>query len=404
LAESFTGNFVLNTESKIFGPHANPTTMPMQRNVGFTPTHSPHILQSALCATCHTVITDAVDAAGEHAASQFHEQAPYLEWRNSIFNNEVAPNQPQGKSCQACHMPVTDPHDQTIKTKLAHNPGGRDFPFLKDREPYGRHTLVGGNALMTRILRDNAAALGVSVPRAEFDRSLTEISKFLGEQTAQIELGVLARDDQQLTISVTIKNLCGHKFPTAYPSRRAWIELQVVDALGNSIFHSGLSNEQGILVDSLGQPLPSELAGGPVLPHLDRITSADQVQIYESIMSDADGQLTFLLVRGAAFSKDNRLLPAGWQPDYVDASSIQPHGLNGDANFMGGSDQVTYVVPVAAATPVRVKATLHYQVISARHAAELFTANTAEVRSFQTMYEAADRRPETVASESVEVD
>ncbi|TWU36486.1 hypothetical protein Q31b_47670 [Novipirellula aureliae] len=35
---SFTGRFEINQERKIFGPHADPFTMPMQHFVGYTPT------------------------------------------------------------------------------------------------------------------------------------------------------------------------------------------------------------------------------------------------------------------------------------------------------------------------------------------------------------------------------
>ncbi len=402
--ESFTGHFVLNTESLIYGPHVNPVTMPMQRNVEFTPTHGPHVLKSALCATCHTVVTDAANPDGSPAATQFHEQAPYLEWRNSVFNDEIDQPNPAARSCQSCHMPTSDVAGTAISTKLAHNPGGRDFPFLRDRQPYGRHTLVGGNALMTRILRDNAEALQIEVPKSSFDSALKEIDQMLRYQTGKIELGEIVRMEQSIHVPVTVQNLCGHKLPTAYPSRRVWIQFQVRDATDQIIFRSGGFNENGQLIDQQNQVLPSEFAQGPLLSHFDQIDKSQQAQVYESIMADASGNPTFLLVRGAHFFKDNRLLPQGWLASHRDANSIQPTGLGTDDNFIGGSDLVIYKLALSGTPPFRIEASLHYQVISPRHAAELFTAATPEVASFQSMYNAADTRPELIDQTNRTVD
>ena len=39
------------------------------------------------------------------------------------------------------------------------------------------------------------------------------------------------------------------------------------------------------------------------------ITDQGQVQIYESLMRDTDGNITYTLLRASTYSKDNRLLP-----------------------------------------------------------------------------------------------
>lgn len=67
-------------------------------------------------------------------------------------------------------MPTADIDGQVISTRLAHNPGGRDFPFLKVRQPYGRHLFAGGNVFMTKLIRDNRAKLGIDTPGEAFDR------------------------------------------------------------------------------------------------------------------------------------------------------------------------------------------------------------------------------------------
>ena len=403
-SESFTGNFEINTESKIFGPHVDPVTGPMRNQVGFTPMHSPHIMKSALCATCHTVVTEAVTADGQPTGQFFHEQSPYLEWRNSIFNDEIDQPAQEAQSCQSCHMPTVGDDGNLIKTMLAHNPGGRDFPFLNPREPFGRHTLVGGNALMTRILRDNAKELGIDVARDAFDASLVQIEKMLRHQTATIEIGDINQVGNHLHIPISVTNLSGHKFPTAYPSRRSWIHLRVYDQDNNLMFVSGAYNDQGELVDQAENVLPSENLTGEILPHFQQIECSQQVQIYESLMGDIEGKPTFYLLQGASFLKDNRLLPTGWSFEHTDAEATMPVGVENDLDFIGGGDQLTYIVPKTSAGPFRIEASLLFQTISARHAVELFSNDTPEVVRFKAMYEAANRRPELIATQSVTIE
>ncbi len=51
----------------------------------------------------------------------------------------------------------------------------------------------------------------------------------------------------------------------------------------------------------------------------DQITQADQVQVYEPIIHNTDGDVTHTLLRASGYIKDNRLLPAGF--DKTTASS-----------------------------------------------------------------------------------
>jgi len=396
-AASFTGGFELNRDSLLYGPHADPVTMPMQRHVGYTPAYGPHINQSALCATCHTVITTAVTPDGVMTDHRFHEQTPYLEWRNSVFNNEVPAPAAEARSCQDCHMPTVDEQGRSIATALAHNPGGRDFPFLEARQPYGRHTLVGGNAFMTRLLRDNAAELGITAPRSAFEASLTAIQRMLQRETARVRIAPPLQRGDQWQIPITVTNLCGHKFPTAYPSRRAWLQVEIWAEDGALLLASGRFNDRGQLLGADGQVLPSELPGGSFLPHFDLISLPDQIQIYETVLGDTDGRPTFSLLQGAEFLKDNRLLPEGWHAEHPDGPATQPAGIAADDNFIAGQDRVLYHLPVTDRPPHRVEVTLFFQAISPRHAGELFAHDTPEVTTFQRMYLQADHRPERIA-------
>ncbi len=395
--ESFTGGFKFNDKSEIYGPHANPVTMPMQRHVGYTPTKADHILSSAMCATCHTVITESFDRQGSPTHAQLHEQVPYLEWRNSIFNDEVESNRATARSCQSCHVPQTDVDGNTISTRLAHNPGGRDFPFLTPRKPYGRHTFAGGNVFMTQLLRDNRQSLGISTPTTAFDRVIDESRKMLQRDTAKLSISGNRTNATATVVSVTIENLSGHKFPTAYPSRRAWLEFTVRDNHGNIVFESGRVNDKGQIIDGHGKAIATEVAGGPTQPHFDSISSPQQVQIYETFMQDTDGQLTFALLRGSQFKKDNRLLPQGWSRDHVHAQATRPIGIDDDSNFAAGIDTVNYELQLPSGR-YKVEARLLFQSLSSRYVAELLKVDTPEVKTFAGLYSKASLAPEVIST------
>jgi len=213
-----------------------------------------------------------------------------------------------------------------------------------------------------------------------------------------MQFGSIEYRDGRLRIPVEVDNLAGHKLPTSFPSRRVWIRFEVRDQSGQPVFISGGFNRHGQLIDRQGAPLASELVGGSVLPHFQRITKSTEVQVYESIMADKTGDLTFTLLRGAKYLKDNRLLPRGWKPDHPDAARTVPVGIGNDTDFRSGSDTVTYDLPVKGKGPWSVHAMLVMQVLSARDAAELLKISSPEIERFDQLYQTADRRPELITS------
>ncbi len=393
---SFTGGFVLEKEAFIYGPHSAPIPGPMPMFTGYTPAFGQQISRSALCATCHTLITHALEPDGTDTGKVHHEQVPYLEWRNSIYNDEVDYPEPEAASCQACHLPTTDVDGDPIHTAIARNPRGGTFPFAEPRSPFGRHLLVGGNTLIPQILRDNRE-LGATAPDAAFDATIAAARDQLAHRTATLAIGAITRTDGVATFAVTVTNLAGHKLPTAYPSRRAWLRVVVRDAADRVVFRSGDFDAVGRIVDGDGAVLACERAGGPIQPHHRAIAREDQVQIYESVMGGVDGAPTFTLLRAAGFVKDNRLLPRGWESDGPHAADTRPVGVDGDDDFADGRDTVRYRIAVGDAVPHTIEATLHYTVLSPRHAAELFEVDTPEVAAFAAVYRTADRTPERVA-------
>src|SRR5882672_2547880 len=100
---SLDGGFIIDLakkpeEREIFGPFDvdKGRTRIMHSVTGFTPTKADHIRQSELCASCHTLLTKALDDKGNPAGT-LPEQVPFQEWQHSDY--------PNSNSCQSCHMP-----------------------------------------------------------------------------------------------------------------------------------------------------------------------------------------------------------------------------------------------------------------------------------------------------------
>jgi hypothetical protein len=379
---SYTGNFIIGNETgsarKIYGPYATVATTPMINRASFTPTYGAHVRDSKVCGTCHNLITEAIDPENPTLPTGilFPEQMPYKEWLASSYSSATNP-----KSCQSCHMPAAEGG-----VRLA-NVGPN-----RTQAPFGKHHLVGGNTFMLTMLKQNRVATDVVAYDSAFDASIVRTRNNLTQNTARLDANP-CRLDTTLTVPVTITNLTGHKFPSGYPNRRAWLYVKVEDAAGKVVFESGN-------VDSFG-----EIVGLDVEyePHYDSISQPGQVQVYETVMKDVRDQLTYRLMHAAGYLKDNRLLPTGMSPAATDPD-IKVVGIGADANFIGGSDRVTYSVNTAGGIgPYTVSVELLYQSVPPRHVTALDLYATSQITSFKDMYAAADKTPERVASMTLSV-
>jgi len=393
---SFSGGYVLDEERRLFGPHADPFAMPMRRHTGFTPTQGDHVTESALCGSCHTLSTPTLDVEGQEVGDRFLEQAPYLEWLNSDYRDEGEAG-PRAASCQSCHLPTLDEEGRTIRTRIARNPGGRDFPPTRERSPFGRHAIVGGNTLVLSMLRDHAEELGVRAPTSAIQAAIDATREQLRGATASLTIEDVRLDGRTSSFQVAVQNRAGHKLPTAHPTRRAWIRVVVRDASGEVLFASGATDGRGRILGAEGEPLPSELAGGPIEPHRDVVRSADEISTYEAVMADTEGRPTHILLRGASWYVDDRLLPKGWSADHPDAHRTAPVGVGGDDDFGPGEDRVSFVVELEGEV-ASIEANLLYQSLSARWAAEILRWDTPEVETFRRLYERAVLEPEVLAT------
>ncbi|MBO6576005.1 MAG: hypothetical protein JJ896_09845 [Rhodothermales bacterium] len=374
--ESFSGGFEISHDQTIYGPYTEPFAWPMLAMSGYEPKYGEHMNRSALCATCHTLYTDAVDASGQ-VVGRIAEQTPYLEWLNSSYPGS-------NTQCQTCHMPV-----QPGQIPISNTPKGLD-----GREPFYRHEFVGGNAFMLGMLRDHGDSLGVTAEPVHFDSTIARTRRML-QSAASLDLSPAWQGDT-LAITVTVTNLSGHKLPTGYPSRRAWLELQITSADGDEVFHSGgWDADSGRLQHEAGYPAP----------HLEHIRSESETQVYESVMGDPDGSPTYGLLRASGYLKDNRIPPTGWLPTGPWSEDTAVHGrAASDDDFAAGDglDRLEY----RAALPdgsYHVSAWLRYQSLAPSFIDEMLTWDTADTRRFARMYEGRDMTPETIAEASLEV-
>ncbi|MFT7677346.1 MAG: hypothetical protein ACI8QC_001324 [Planctomycetota bacterium] len=368
---SFNGNLPTSMEARMFGPYPEPFTGPMLMNTGYEPTFGPHMVQSSLCGSCHTLET-------HHApgADPFLEQSSYLEWRNSEFSYEETGVTENTRSCQACHMPDVG------SMRIAHNPMGGDFGFLEDRPEVRTHRFVGGNALLLDILGDNREELGARAPKKSYELMAAATRDQLAGRSAQLEMLESKLEGGRLQFSLRVSNLTGHKLPTGYPSRRMWLEVDV-EANGESWFSSGVPDERGRIV-----PQAQALR----LPHEQRITSGAQVQVWERIALNAEGVPTTRVATMATSLKDNRLLPRGWKADGPHAERTGSKGTDGDQDFVAGSDLVHFdlELPQGAGEEHTVRARLLYQTMPPAWVDPMRMGKTEEEARFVRMYDAAE--------------
>lgn len=393
--ESFTAGFKINEAREVYGPFDAPMGAPMMAATGYTPVKGEHINKGAACGTCHTLFTPSLDAAGRPIGISFPEQTTYLEWRNSTYSTEE-PRGVKARDCVVCHMPSTDTLGVVTQTQTARSPEGPDFPGLPERDLH-RHQLMGSNITMLAIMRDAREELAPEVPRAAFDMAIQETIKHMAERSGKLELLAAYRDGGEVVVRVRVYHDAAHKFPTGFPSRRAWLRVRLLDAQGGEVFVSGGFDAQGHIVGPDGQPLPAERPAGPIYPHRAIIRNANEVQVYESVMGDPQRRPTATLLRASLYLKDNRLLPEGYRSSHPDAPLIAPVGVEGDLDFENRQDIVEYRVAVGPNAPARVEVSLHFQTLGRRFLNELFEIETPEVAYFQELCDRADLRPHELA-------
>ena len=366
--ESFTAGFKIDTEKpagqrSVFGPFVVDAGRKrvMQSSGRFVPTGGRHMQEAGLCGSCHTLYTHSLDADGK-VIGTLPEQMPYLEWLHSRYSER--------QSCQSCHMPrVKAP--MPVSSVLG-----------VSRDIFSRHAFRGGNFFMLKILQENATPLAVKASPQSLGNASVETETHLKTSAATVKIGGIKLSKEILSVEVRITNLAGHKLPTAYPSRRAWIHFTVVDGVGRTLFESGSLNPDGSIAGN-----DNDLDPALYEPHHVRIDTADQVQIYEAVMVDSEDNVTTGLLSAIRFIKDNRILPEGFQKETAESDIAVQGSAAKDHNFKGGEDRVQYMIPLKKVNgPFKIQAELWYQPIGYRWAHNLGKSQTPETDRFVNYY------------------
>lgn len=380
MGNNFSGNLFYE-QKHIYGPYVDIVSAVMEFFVEFVPSYGAHVNKGEFCGGCHTLLTETTDLSGNLTGGEFVEQATYHEWKNSAYSDTNALD----RTCQSCHLPrVAD------SVKLATN-----YPFIPARYPFGQHHLVGGNAFMLKLMKDNMMDIGATCTPVNFDTTIARTTRYLREQTLDMQVLQTARTSDTVFYDVQLNNKCGHKFPSGYPARIAWVEFVVTDFNNDTLFASGLHDAQGNVIGR-----------DPVFePHWDMINATSQVQVYEMVMGDVNNNPTTVLERADTCLKDNRLVPKGFSTSHLsyDTTRIIGIGSDPDFNYSGpnegtGSDIIHYHVFLNGyAGNLNITTRVYYSSVPRVWLNEMFALNTAPIDSFRNMYNNADHSPMLVA-------
>ncbi len=366
---AYTGRFPVGPADVLYGPYPsgesdvkvgdNVIPVPMKNAVGIVPIFGAQVGQAALCASCHTIGLPVYDAKGNQVKTDF-EQTTYLEWQNSSFLNQP---------CQDCHMPDTFKGTK-LEFQIA-NIEDSDFPVVPET---GTQTSLPLDQLIlqTRTFYARHFLNGINLFALEmFDQFRTDLGlyKVDGLLPAALQGTVNAQKNED----VRVQNLAGHNLPSGVSFRRAFLDLQVLDADENVLWESGGTNARGVITNTAGNPLVTEFfspSQQTFQPHFwtgNPITSDQQAEIYEEMVRDPQGQLTTSFLSLDDKVKDNRIQPQGRSSSGPHADILAPVGTGADPSYQAGCgcSVVRYQLPLTGglANAAKVQATLYYQSI-----------------------------------------
>jgi hypothetical protein len=393
----YTGRFPVGPADVLYGPYPsgesdvkvgdNVIPRPMKNSVGIVPIFGAQVGEAALCASCHTIVLPVYDAKGNQVKTDF-EQTTYLEWQNSSFVNQP---------CQSCHMPdnfkgaklefqVANIEDSTFP-RIPETGQQTSLPadqlILQSRTSYARHQLLGINLFALEMFDQFRTDLGLYQqdgflppdPSIVFGQKNAVEGAVIQAQTstAQVTFDSATKNGGQLQVDVQIQNLAGHNLPSGVSFRRAFLDLQVLDGSGNVLWESGGTNADGVITDTAGNPLLTEFfspSQQTFQPHFwtgNPITSDQQVEIYEEMIRDPQGQLTTSFLSLDNKVKDNRIQPQGRSANGPNAAITASVGTGADPSYQGGCgcSVVRYQLPLTGGltNAAKVQATLYYQSI-----------------------------------------
>ena len=141
----------------------------------------------------------------------------------------------------------------------------------------------------------------------------------------------VAVESGRLRADVLVETISGHKLPTAYPSRRAWLHFIVRDRDGRVVFESGALSADGSIAgndnDADPAPVSSRTMTKSAAPTRSRSTNR--------ILGDEQCRVTTGLLAAYSYLKDNRLLPDGFDKQTAESDIAVIGDAFKDPTFTG---------------------------------------------------------------------
>lgn len=197
------GEYVLRPAGRLLGP------LKAAKSTFHDTEHAELYRRSEYCGVCHNVT---------HPANGIVLEATFSEWQRGPWAQE-------GVGCQDCHM--TD----GLFAKQVH-PGkvAEDGP---PRRHVSKHFFVGPNILFSKAGGER----------------LRELSLKLMRGAGRVTINAPTEQDGALEIPIDVANTgTGHYLPSGITEvREMWLEVVLVNARGEEVFHSGALDQEGIL-------------------------------------------------------------------------------------------------------------------------------------------------------------
>ncbi len=210
------------------------------------------------CAPCHKEF-DVLD----EKEGPVQVETQFDDWKHGKWNTDPDPS--KRLYCQQCHMylvttqrAIADPYD--LKTELGRRHRNHAFAAANQYMPHAvtAHDWEGHTRRVEEWLRGEREVpeIGTSWPRGPI---------------VQLQLNAPQNASPRQDLALTIKLInrkAGHGFPTGPLNiARAWIEVVVQDASGDTVFHSGLLDERNRIEDGtyVLKPLAINTAGKMVM-------------------------------------------------------------------------------------------------------------------------------------------
>ncbi len=175
--------------------------------------------KSEFCASCHTVI---------HPENGLRIESTYDEWQGSVYAQK-------GIQCQDCHMRSVEEAKTVAETLKPVTIKGPRVTNGAERE-IARHYFVGGNANADRLANGKAHA------------AMAE-ERLKSAVRVELKTPATASAGKKLPVEVVVQNIgAGHNIPTGMTElRQMWVDLQILDQNGKTVFRSGELDAKGEL-------------------------------------------------------------------------------------------------------------------------------------------------------------